>query len=140
MGSLRFFSQRATLAAPPNKVAAAAADAAKAEEPALEPALAPLLLLPPLHDDVLAVVRVQDAKDADPAVFRAAAALRVETAISLPCKGEIYIKSAGICVQWEREKDDVSVGKVRRVLSVKFLAASVIMNGCERQFGHIMCR
>lgn len=84
MGSLRFFSHRATLAAPPSKVAAAAAEAAKA---------APLLLLL-LLPVLLAVVRVQDVYEADP-VFRAAAALRVETAISRPFK---YWKYLGRCI------------------------------------------
>ena len=87
MGSLRFFSHRATLAAPPSKVAAAAAEAAKA---------APLLLL--LLPVLLAVVRVQDVYEADP-VFRAAAALRVETAISRPCAyyiGRIWVNVLGV--------------------------------------------
>ena len=102
------------LAAPPSKVAAAAAEAAK---------VAPFLLL--LLPVLLAVVRVQDVYEADP-VFRAAAVLRVETAISRPC------------TYWKYLRECIGVWGVRKTVHNRsrcggapllFLASTIYLNG-----------
>lgn len=127
MGSLRFFSHRATLAAPPSKVAAAAAEAAKA---------APLLLLL-LLPVLLAVVRVQDVYEADP-VFRAAAALRVETAISRPFK---YWKYLGRCIGVLDERKTMHMRSRCGRAPLLILAPRHIWAADSYRFGqHIMCR